>query len=88
MLLAGSFRRVKKKEKNYDKCNGETGYFRDAQAEARVHRHIVLSSIRVGLPIRHDHPDVLRALSQLLQAVPSRRHHIRGLRQLHPSIQG
>lgn len=34
MLLAGSFRRVKKKEKNYDKCNGETGYFRDAQAEA------------------------------------------------------
>ena len=63
MLLAGSFRRVKKKEKNYDKCNGETGYFRDAQAEARVHRHIVLSSIRGGLPVRHDHPDVLRALS-------------------------
>ena len=88
MLLAGSFRRVKKKEKNYDKCNGETGYFRDAQAEARVHRHIILSSIRGGLPIRHDHPDVLRALSQLLQAVPSRRYHIRGLRQLHPSIQG
>ena len=71
MLLAGSFRRVKKKEKNYDKCNGETGYFRDAQAEARVHRHTVLSSIRGGLPVRHDHPDVLRALSQLLQAVPS-----------------
>lgn len=68
MLLAGSFRRVKKKEKNYDKCNGEAGYFRDAQAEARVHRHIILSSIRGGLPVRHDHPDVLRALSQLLQA--------------------
>lgn len=59
MLLAGSFRRVKKKEKNYDKCNGETGYFRDAQAEARVHRHVILSSIRGGLPVRHDHPDVL-----------------------------
>lgn len=56
MLLAGSFRRVKKKEKNYDKCNGETGYFRDAQAEARVHRHIILSSIRGGLPVRHDLP--------------------------------
>lgn len=66
MLLAGSFRRVKKKEKNYDKCNGETGYFRDAQAEARVHRHIVLSSIRGGLPVRHDHPDVLRAFKQSL----------------------
>ena len=49
MLLAGSFRRVKKKEKNYDKCNGETGYFRDAQAEARVHRHIIgLSLFGVG----------------------------------------
>lgn len=86
MLLAGSFRRVKKKEKNYDKCNGETGYFRDAQAEARVHRHVILSSIRGGLPVRHDHPDVLRALSQLLQAVPSWRHHVRRFRQLHSCI--
>ena len=37
MLLAGSFRRVKKKEKNYDKCNGEAGYFRDDHAEQEDH---------------------------------------------------
>ncbi|MFR1146187.1 MAG: hypothetical protein ACLSDU_05390 [Bifidobacterium catenulatum] len=49
MLLAGSFRRVKKKEKNYDKCNGETGYFRDAQAEVP---HLRMSAKSAVVPHR------------------------------------